>query len=160
MAMTITETDRILKMITQAENQYHKLVLTVGLSGSGKTALFNEIGKTQGWRIINLNLELSRRMLELSKPKRAYHAVHLLAEIVEQVNNSEVVLLDNTEMLFDAPLKLDPLRLLQGVSRNRTVLATWNGTVMDGQLTYAVPDHLEYRHYPTQDLLILKLEKT
>jgi hypothetical protein len=38
-----------------------------------------------------------------------------------------LVLLDNIELLFDVHLKQDPLRLLQGLSRNKTVVATWNG---------------------------------
>ena len=39
------------------------------------------------------------------------------------------------------------LRLFQGVSRNRTIVATWNGTLENGYLSYAVPDHTEFRRY-------------
>ena len=158
MVTTITVTDGILQMISRANGLYHRLILAVGPSQSGKTHVMSEVGKTRGWQVINLNLELSRRMLELSDRKRALRAGRLLAEIIEQVDG-DVVLLDNTEMLFDASLKLDPLRLLQGISRDRTVVATWNGTVTDSQLTYAVPSHSEYRRYPVQDLLIVELEK-
>ncbi len=34
------------------------------------------------------------------------------------------------------------------LSRNQTVVAAWNGTIVDYSLTYAVPDHPEYRRYP------------
>ena len=54
---------------------------------------------------------------------------------------------DNIELLFDAAFQHDPLRLLQGVSRNRTIVATWNGTLQNGYLSYAVPDHPEFRRY-------------
>jgi len=47
--------------------------------------------------------------------------------------------LDNTEILFNPILKQDPLRLLQRISRNRTVVATWLGNVTDSHLTYAAP---------------------
>ena len=38
------------------------------------------------------------------------------------------MLLDHLEILFDPALEQDPLRLLQGVSRDRTVVAAWPGT--------------------------------
>jgi len=42
---------------------------------------------------------------------------------------ADVVLLDNVEVLFDVSLKQDPLRLLQGLSRNKTVVAAWSGEI-------------------------------
>jgi len=71
-----------------------------------------------------------------------------------------LVLLDNIEILFDVHLKQDPLRLLQGLSRNRTVVAAWNGSIVDGHMTYAVPDHPEYRRYPIRDFLVASPEVT
>lgn len=155
---TITPLELIQQKIPQMGELYHRLILVVGPSGSGKTSILKETGKSSGSEILNLNLELSRRMLELSERKRALRAPRLLAEIVEQVDG-EVIGLDNTEMLFDASLKLDPLRLLQGLSRDRTVVAAWNGTIADSQLTYAVPEHPEYRRYQTRDLIIVELKK-
>ena len=66
-----------------------------------------------------------------------------------------LVLLDNTEILFDPALQQDPLRLLQHASRNRTIVASWNGTVDDRYLSYADPGHSEYRRYPTAGLVIV-----
>ena len=42
-----------------------------------------------------------------------------------------MVLLDNTEILLDPALEQDSGRLLQLVSRNRTIVASWNGTFDD-----------------------------
>ena len=52
---------------------------------------------------------------------------------------SEVVLLDNIELLFATELAQDPLRLLQSLSRNRTIVAAWPGNFDGGALTYAEP---------------------
>jgi len=70
------------------------------------------------------------------------------------------VLLDNIEILFDVSLKQDPLRLLQGLSRNKTIIATWNGSITKDHMTYAAPDHLEYRRYPMRDFLVASPEVT
>lgn len=100
--------------------------------------------------LVNVNLELSRRMLELTERQRTFSLPKLLSEVVEEVAN-ELVLLDNIEILFDIHLKQDPLRLLQGLSRDKTVVAAWNGSVVDGHIIYAAPGHPEYRRYPIYD---------
>ena len=66
-----------------------------------------------------------------------------------------MVLLDNIEILFDVALKQDPLRLLQNLSRNKTVVVAWNGSASGGQITYATPDHPEYRKYAIGDFLVV-----
>ena len=47
-----------------------------------------------------------------------------------------MILLDNMEVIFDVGLKQDPLRLLQGLSRNKTVVAAWNGSIVEEQGLY------------------------
>jgi hypothetical protein len=70
------------------------------------------------------------------------------------------VVLDNIEILFDKDLKQDPLRLLQGISRNRSVVASWNGTVSGSKLLYAEAGHPEYRSYDLEDTLIVSTRGT
>lgn len=100
-----------------------------------------------------MNLELSRRLLDLTERQRSLQVSRLLSEIVGK-DGDQVVLLDNLEILFDVSLKQDPLRLLQRISRNKTVVAAWNGSLENGYLTYATPDHPEYFRCMAQDLLV------
>ncbi len=55
-------------------------------------------------------------------------------------------------------VRQDPLRLLQSISRSRTVVAVWSGILEDGSLTYAVPGHPEHRRYAATDLLLVTAE--
>jgi hypothetical protein len=96
-------------------------------------------------------------LLDLTERQRSLHVPRLLSEIVGR-GGDQVVLLDNIELLFDVSLKQDPLRLLQGISRNRTVVAAWNGMVADRFLIYARPGHPEYRRYPIDDLVVVSPE--
>jgi hypothetical protein len=70
------------------------------------------------------------------------------------------MLLDNIEVLFDTMLKIDPLRLLENLSRSRTIIATWPGQLVDNRLVYAEPWHPEYRTYNQFDARIFCLSKT
>ena len=62
--------EEIVDKINQTHQLYHRLVLVVGPSGSGKTSLLQEVSKQTGFRYINLNLELSRALLELTERQR------------------------------------------------------------------------------------------
>ncbi len=98
-------------------------------------------------------------MLELTERQRALRLPRLLREIVGN-GGGETILLDNIEVIFDVGLKLDPLRLLQGLSRNKTVVAAWNGSIVEDSLTYAAPEHPEYRRYQMRDFLVTRPEVT
>lgn len=137
--------EEVLARIDGVKALYHRLILVVAPSEAGKTEALREVSERTGSRLVNLNLELSRRMLDLTERERALRLPALLDEVVGK--DEPLVLLDNIEILFDAALRQDPLRLLQGVSRNRTIVATWNGTLERGYLTYATPEHPEHRRY-------------
>ncbi|MBU1207081.1 MAG: BREX-3 system P-loop-containing protein BrxF [Proteobacteria bacterium] len=149
--------DQVIKKIGQAGGLYHRLILLVGPAGSGKTKALQEVHNRQGVPLINVNLELTQRMLDLTGKQRALQVPKLLGDIIDKVDG-DIVLLDNIEILFDILLKLDPLRLLQNISRLKTIVAAWNGSIDKKQITYAIPDHPEYRRYPIRDFLVVTLE--
>ena len=126
--------DKIMRKVKQLDELYHRLMLVVAPSGAGKTTALQDMRHRTGTPLINVNLELSRLMLDLTQRQRALQLPLLLREIVDQ-NAGKMTLLDNIELLFDVGLKQDPLRLLQGLSRNKTVVVSWNGAIIDGFLT-------------------------
>ena len=149
--------DRVIKRIGHTEGQYYRLVIVVAPAGSGKTAALQDVHERTMAPLVNVNLELSRRMLDLTERQRALQLPRLLAEIVG-ASAADVVLLDNVEVLFDVSLKQDPLRLLQGLSRNKTVVAAWSGSIDGEHMVYATPDHPEYKRYPLRDFLVVTSE--
>jgi len=151
--------DQIMRKVKQAAELYHRLMLVVAPAGAGKTTALTCVKERIGASLVNVNLELSRRMLELTGRQRALQLPRLLREIVDDAAG-KVVLLDNLEILFDVSLQQDPLRLLQGLSRNKTVVAAWNGSIDNDHMTYAVPDHPEYRRYLVRDFLVVSQEVT
>jgi hypothetical protein len=147
--------EKIIDSLNAAEGLYHRLVLLVGSSGSGKTAVLQGIASKFGTKVVNVNLELCLLMLEMTERKRALGLTGLLDQIIG--TDSDTVVLDNLEILFDVDLKQDPLRLLQGISRNKRVVASWSGTTAGGKLIYAEPGHPEYRNYEIADLVTVSM---
>lgn len=147
--------DKVIKSLEAAVDLYYRLILIVGGSGSGKTRVIQNLAKLHQTDPININLRLSKELLELTEKQRRLKLFEILAQTVNETD--EKVFLDNIEILFDAGLKQDPLRLLQSLSRNRTVAASWNGGFDNGKLTYAEPGHCEYRSYDSPDALIVTM---
>lgn len=145
---------QIAERVAQAQQLYFRLVLVVGLSRSGKTATLHELHQLHGWPLLNLNLALSERLLELSARQRALRVARIVDDLMLE-QTGDTVLIDNTEMLFHPDLKQDPLRLLQSLSRNRTIVASWRGAQLANSLIYAAPDHPEFRRFDDVQALIL-----
>lgn len=137
---------QILEAAHSARLLYHRLVIVVGPPRSGKTASLRELNSRHEWPLVNLNLALSEQLLELTYKQRALRVGKLVDGIIRS-HSEEVILLDNIEMLFHPDLKQDPLRLLQNLSRNVTVVAAWRGSSAGASLTYAIPEHPEFRRY-------------
>ena len=150
--MTRPLSERVIEEIGHAGSLYHRLVLVVGGAGAGKTAALRAAAERTGAPLFNVNLELSRRMLDLVEQQRPRRVGRLLDRIVAE-RGSDVVLLDNLEILFDAALRQHPLRLLQDLARSRAVAAAWNGSIEGNHVRYAVPGHPEYRRYPLDGVL-------
>lgn len=148
--------DTIKRSLQASAGLYYRLVLLVGETGSGKTGVLQSVAQDFQTFVINMNLALSRELLELTTKQRSLRLPGILNQIADQAQPP--VVLDNLEILFDKDLQQDPLRLLQGISRNRAVLASWNGTFSSGRLVYAETGHPEYRYYDGIDALIVSMD--
>ena len=82
--------DQIMQKVQQAAELYHRLILVVAPSGAGKTSALRGVRDQTGASLLNINLELSRRMLELTERQRALQLPRLLSEIVGR-NGSETI---------------------------------------------------------------------
>lgn len=148
--------DKIKQSLQAAEGLYHRLVLLVGDAGSGKTGVLQNVAEEFGTSVINVNLALSSELLELTAKQRSLRLPEILDQIADNAQSPAV--LDNLEILFDKDLQQDPLRLLQRISRNRAVVASWNGKSTSERLLYAEMGHPEYRSYDSVDALIVNME--
>jgi hypothetical protein len=140
--------------IAATEDSYYRLVLLVGPGRSGKTSALQAVSQRLSAPLLNVNLLLSEKIISLPHQQRALRVADVLAELLDNTEQPLVVL-DNTEVLFDPELRQDPLRLLQSLSRTRTVVAAWAGELTDAHLVYAEPGHPEYRRYSRPDAILV-----
>lgn len=158
----------LMQAIDNAQSLYSRLVIVAGELGSGKTTLLSSLSKHMLVPYINIGIEMPRIMLDVGKKQRIVRLPDIMTSIVEvcleknaffpSKSGTQVVLLDNTEALFDFQLRQDPIRLLQKLSRNATLVVSWTGHIENNKLQYATPQHPEYRQYPMNDLLVFDMK--
>jgi hypothetical protein len=152
--MSASPASQVRQRLASAEYAYFRLVLVVGPSGRGKSRTLREVAQEQPTPVLNVGEKLSERLVDLSPAQRALSSGDLLSKVADTVEGT-VLVLDNTEVLFDPALHLDPLRVLQSLSRARLVVAAWTGATDGVDLTYAEPGHPEYRRYSRPDAILI-----
>ena len=93
--------EQIIRKVEQAAVLYHRLVLVASPTGTGKTTALQEVQNRTDAPLVNVNLELSQQMLELTERQRVLQLPRLLQEMVRNAGD-ETILLDNMEVIFDA----------------------------------------------------------
>jgi AAA+ ATPase superfamily predicted ATPase len=144
----------IKSLISRAELSYYKLIIVVGKSGSGKTTLLRRISEELHIPMLNLGLELSRRLLSLTNKQRKLMAAEIIEEILDE-QDVPILVIDNTEVIFDPNLKLNPSGLLKNISRNRLLVWSWNGEQDGDQLIYSFVGHPEYHRIPSNEFITI-----
>ena len=148
--------EQIHRAVKSVESLYNRLVLIVGNPCIGKTLELEIYCKSQDLKMTNVNLEMSRQLLGLTNKQRSLQVPKLFENVLSVGSKTDV--LYNIEILFDVSLKQDPLRLLQNSSRNKTIIASWNGSMSGTKLIYAEPGHPEYQEYNASDLFVLNID--
>ena len=148
---------KLKELVAVADQRVDRLLLIVGDAGTGKTRLLADFARDLDKNIINANLFLSNRLLSVSPQHRSTEMMNLANELTN--GQFGIVLLDNIELLFDVSLQINPLLLLTKLSRNKTVVATWSGSIESSKLVYGKPNHPEYRSYDSQHLLYLNMNE-
>ncbi len=154
--MTASISNSLDAALKSLPEQYYRLALLVGPPGSGKTTTLQALARQFGYPRVNVNLELSQRLLDLTHAQRSRSVDRLFKELMNAITG-EVVLLDNLEILFDPALEVEPLRLLQTVSRTRTMVAAWSGQYQHGTLSYAEPGHPEFAQFRDLEAVVIPI---
>ncbi len=145
--------DKLRISIESIETQYHRLIILVNCEEAGKQDVLDKLASGRDIKQINLNLELSSRLLEYSIKQRPLKVAELTVDLIEAL--PAPIVLDKLDILFDPSLQTDPLALLQSLSRSKTIIAFWSGSLKDNKLFYAEPGYPEYRSYPVQDFVAI-----
>ncbi len=132
----------------------HQLLIVCGVTCSD---ILQGYASAANVPYVSLSLELSKELLEIPVSKRGRKVGQLVDHIIKQ-QGSNIICFDHLELLFHPQLHQDPMRLLEDISRNTTIIAGWNGYYENGKLTYAEPGHPEFQSYTELEASIITVE--
>ena len=141
----------------------HKLILVVGSFASGKSGLLMDLAAELNGRYVNLNLELSERLLAL--PRSSYAdgvTVHLLIDRLcdEFSPSAQPLFIDNIELLFSPEVgKINPLDTFKRISRQRPVVLSLLGVHAGEYVEYSQLGRQDYLRMPLEDYIVIDMVK-
>ena len=129
---------------TQQLTQTQYQNLTIILNPENNTEIISKLEKTiKNLKFIDLGKLLPKTILDGAS---STDIEKILADFMDN-EKSEFFLITNSGILFDALLKLDPLRLFRNLSVTRKLIVLWYGKRNNNQLTYAQRGHSEHHEY-------------
>ena len=79
---TQSAVDQIRQRLSGIADNYNRLVLLVGPSGSGRTAILRALADAENVPVLNVGAEISRRLLDLTERQRVLQLPKLVEEAV------------------------------------------------------------------------------
>lgn len=148
---------RLDRLVSEIGSLNCKLVLVVGSSGAGKSKLLAELAKRHQTSVLNVGAALGRALLSVPISRRHLQAPDLLRGLSDNAAASELIVLDDIELLFDRTLQLNPLDLLKRLAHGRRVVAAWPGEFQENRLIYALTGHPEHHDYGAEGVVPFKM---
>jgi hypothetical protein len=150
--------EKLERLVDDVGALHNKLVLLIGAPGSGKTKLLTELAISRETPTLSVGTGLGAHLAALSYRRRQLQSMSILRDIAGLHTRSNLLLIDNIEILFDRSLKLDPLGFLKQQAHSKRVVAVWPGESTGSRLTYAKMEHAEHQNYSNEGMILLKLE--
>jgi hypothetical protein len=141
----------IVRAAQQAGTRYQQLVICATIKPAELSILFETVAEETGWSLLNVSLELSQALLELSAQERKQQVVRLFEDLI-RTSQAKTLLLDHIELLFERSLGLNPISVLSSSARHCTLVVNWPGTKTGSTLSYASPNHPENCSYKLAQL--------
>jgi hypothetical protein len=139
-------------------NKYSPLLLIIGqYANTGSNESIDLIAKEQRKMLININLELSKYLLDSISPPYFSKLKSCLQNLINEKQSTYFVY---PEILFDPGLKIEAFNFLREIAKVQPVtVAIQNAAVIKNKvnnanekLVYGSPYHAEYTEMKSQDL--------
>lgn len=134
--------------LDRADYQSYKLILVTIPEDFRREIEVEILNNSIGF--VNLSKELARKLVSLSIRERVRRLEAEVDKIANDCGSS--VWLTKLDVLFEPALDNDPMRLLKGIAKSKTVVAIWPGEITETSVVYSKPGKPDYKTYPLKEL--------
>ena len=139
----------------------HKMVLLLGDHGAGKTALLKSVAPAVAGTYLNLNLELTERLLALPRSSHddGVTVNALIDELCDELSpDGRPIMVDNVEILFSPELgRVNPIDTFKRMSRKRPILLALPARKRGNVAEYSTIEHQDHMTMPLEDYAVFEL---
>ncbi|MCH5438467.1 MULTISPECIES: BREX-3 system P-loop-containing protein BrxF [Bacillus cereus group] len=131
------------KEMALMHNWWHKLIFICASNELGTIEIGEKIATlNEDIYTVNLNLIMSETLVNISEEKYPLYVEEVTRETFD--NPFKIYLLQHIDVLFDPVIKINPIRLLENISKKSKLIVIWPGEYKNNQLVYAQEGHPEY----------------
>lgn len=132
--------------------RYYKQIYVNEYEIGNNVVIFSE---ENHYPLLNINLSVSEVIKDISNSRRTFKTIDIVNELILDMD-SEIICIDNFEVLFEPTLKVNPFELFMNLSKSKTLVIAWRGTISNSNFIYAESGHPEYLKFPSKDALIIQ----
>ena len=138
----------MINYINIIKNNYNKLIFVIDKS------FIENIKEKTNYKCINLNISLTKRLLEYPIKKIGSKVGKLTQDIISMYDD-EVIIINGLEVLFTNHLNVSCIELLKLNSRNRILIVEWPGEYENDTLIYAKGHIEEFKYKVNNEFIVI-----
>ena len=96
--------------------------------------------------VVKISEVLSKELLKYRKEQRLINLSNELDRIIAMSKSNKLIIKD-FDILFNPYYKIDVLKWMINISRNKKVIVLWNGILEKQSLIYSENGYLDYKSY-------------
>lgn len=160
--MSDSKKQQLIEAINGSAHDRHKLILVLGGFGAGKTQLLRATATEVEGVYVNLNLQLTERLLQLPRSRYADGVtVHqVLDKLCDELSPAgQPLLVDNVELLFSPEVgQVNPVDTFKRISRQRPVVLALPARRDGNYAEYSTIGRRDYLRMEIGEYVVINVE--
>lgn len=134
---------KLSKLLQEHTAHWHKLIFILEKNYDNY-----QIDKLKmSFEVLNINLLLSEKLLTISSKNYPLYVEEEVRNLLK--DKKHVYIFHHIDILFDPLLRINPVRLLENISKQYQLIVVWPGDYIKEKLIYAKQGHPE--HFKCED---------
>ncbi|GAB6615158.1 hypothetical protein ABE55_07705 [Bacillus thuringiensis] len=151
--------EKLLKAIKGASNDHFKLIVISGRFKTGKTSLMKRIANDFNYMYLNLNLIMSKRLLQIKEEAYVTQSQDIIKGIFDEIDD-KILFVDNIELLFSKEVaSLNPVEVFKNLARDKVIILSLPGRVKGDRIEYSTIDRNDYKLMDVFGLTVINMEE-
>lgn len=132
--------DEVFTRVDKVEHAHFRLIWLAGSTPLRRSNVLETVAERLSCPLVSVGRRMAADLLDLSPRLRPISAEEVFQDLLLGAG-SDTICLDHLDMLFDPPLRLNAVDLVQNASRRFLLIASWPGTTQGDTVAYGPGDH-------------------